>query len=427
MIAAALALALALPGAGDSVPVVTLREAIARAARVDPQYVQAVGQRGNAEWARRQARLAFLVPSLTASIDATKFSQPFFNLGVGRPTDQAVNFRLNAQYELLSLRKFTDLSATDAGLQAAAANAEQQRFTTAFQTERDFYAVLLGQELLRVARERLGRAREQSQVGRARVLSGAAVQSDSLQLTLERTRAESDLLRQEVALRVARLQLGRRIGIDGPADAAPLDTLPAPPLAFGLAEALGAALAQGPQYRQARAAERQTAALLRGQRGAYLPSVNLTGAYTRFDESFFPGGRIVSQVQMVVSLPIWNNGQREIAVQAARVNHDVARAVRVDLERAARRDVSEAHETYEAARRAEELALAGDRAARENFRVQELRYRSGATTILDLIDAQFQLTQADADVAQARYATRLALAGLEVIIGRRLTPEREAM
>jgi outer membrane protein TolC len=52
--------------------------------------------------------------------------------------------------------------------------------------------------------------------------------------------------------------------------------------------------------------------------------------------------------------------------------------------------------------------------------VQDQRYRAGAATILELVDAQVQLTQAGADVVQTRYATRLALAGLESILGRRL-------
>ena len=51
--------------------------------------------------------------------------------------------------------------------------------------------------------------------------------------------------------------------------------------------------------------------------------------------------------------------------------------------------------------------------ARENYRVQESRYRAGSTTILDVLDAQIRLTQSEADLVQARYAARLALAGLD--------------
>jgi outer membrane protein TolC len=71
------------------------------------------------------------------------------------------------------------------------------------------------------------------------------------------------------------------------------------------------------------------------------------------------------------------------------------------------------------------LAIEGLVVARESFRVQQTRYQSGATTILDLLDAEVNLSQAEADLVQARYGTRLALAGLESILGRRLFTDKE--
>ena len=58
--------------------------------------------------------------------------------------------------------------------------------------------------------------------------------------------------------------------------------------------------------------------------------------------------------------------------------------------------------------------------AQENLDVQQNRYRAGATTILDLLSAQVSLSEAEAGLVQALYATRLSLAGLEAILGRRL-------
>src|SRR2546422_2629199 len=72
-----------------------------------------------------------------------------------------------------------------------------------------------------------------------------------------------------------------------------------------------------------------------------------------------------------------------------------------------------------------DLAVQGLAVARESFRVQQTRYSSGATTILDLLDAEVNLSQAEADLVQARYGTRLALAGLESILGKRLFTDKE--
>jgi outer membrane protein TolC len=95
------------------------------------------------------------------------------------------------------------------------------------------------------------------------------------------------------------------------------------------------------------------------------------------------------------------------------------------MDRAVQHDVSAAYDAYVTARGTAELATQGLAVARESFRVQQTRYSSGATTILDLLDAQVNLSQAEADLVQARYSTRLALAGLEMILGRRLFTDKD--
>jgi outer membrane protein TolC len=193
----------------STMPHVTLTEAIRLATGVDPAYVRAAGQVDNAEWGRRAAVLAFIIPSLAVSLDATRYSTAFFNIGIGAPTSNAVNFRANAVYELISVRKITDLGFTKAELEASQANAERQKFQTAFDTENDFLNVLVSRELTRVAHSRLERAQEQFTVARARVLSGAAVQ---IRLAAAGARTDAGPARSAAAgsrLKVARLQLGR--------------------------------------------------------------------------------------------------------------------------------------------------------------------------------------------------------------------------
>jgi outer membrane protein TolC len=412
------------PMAEDSIPRVTLREALQRAVGLNPDYVQALGFVNEAEWARSAARIAFVLPSVTATLSGTKYSDKFFNIGTGTLQSTSVVFEADARYEIFSAAKFTDLSRTSAELEAASASELQRRYGAALLTESAYYNVLAESELTRVASERVGRADEQLKVARARVLSGAAVQTDSLEARLEFTRARVLLRREETALTVARLELGRRIGLPGAADAEPLDTMPAPDLPITRGEALVRALDQGPDYRIARANQRAAEAVLKGRRGAYLPVLALTGSHVRFDDHVFPNARAVSSVTLGISLPIWNNGLRELAIDQARTDRDVARAVRNDIERAAARDVTFAYEGYETSRYNTDLALEGTLVARENYRVQDVRYRAGASTIVDLLLAQSGLSDAEAGLVQSRYANRLALAGLESILGQRLFPER---
>jgi len=427
-----LALLLALQGAlsppQDTLPRVTLREALERSARLDPNYVTALGQVDNAAWARRNAFAVFVLPSVTVSMTAQR-SNPLGFVFAGDTfflAKTAWTGQLTARYDLFTGgQKLAELSRSSAELQGARANELRQRFATALLTESDYYAVLANTELDRVARERLRRAREQLAVARARVVSGAAVSTDSLNLRLELTRAQVGQLEQGSALRVARLELGRRVGASGPVDATPLDTAAAPDLPVSLAEAISEAARQGPEYRRAAAEERAANATYRAELGNYLPHASLAFNAFSVDTAFFPNLFKPTDFTLTVTLPLWNNGQRELALSRARVNKNVARARRQDLDRAVQHDVTAAYDAYVTARASAELAKEGLLIARESFRVQQTRYSSGATTILDLLDAQVNLSQAEADLVQARYGTRLALAGLESILGKRLFTDKE--
>lgn len=406
----------------DTMPRVTLTLALERAARLDPNYVAALGQIDNAEWARRNAFTVFLLPSVTVGAIAQRTNPKGFFF-----TDQLLrvsttwNAQLIARYDLFTGgQKIAELSRSSAELEGAHADELRQRFATALVTESDFYAVLANVELDRVARERLRRAQEQLAVARARVVSGAAVSTDSLNLRLELARAQVGQLQQSSALRVSRLELGRRIGVVGPVDAVPLDTALAPELPIALADAISEAARQGPDYRVAAANEREASAAYRAELGNYLPRATLTFTANASDTAFYPNFYKQTSFLLGISLPIWDNGQRELALSRARVNKNVARATREDMFRAVQHDVTAAYEAYETARASGLVARNAVLVAREGFRVQQTRYSAGATTILDLITSQVALSEAEAARVQAEYSTRLALAGLESILGRRL-------
>jgi outer membrane protein TolC len=413
------------PAADDSLPMVTLTEALQRAARLDPNYVRALGLVDNAAWARRAAWSAMVLPSLTVTTDYTNFTISQFNVGTGAQAKTSATSRLDARFELFTgFRKMADLSRTGADLESAHAGELQQRFLTALETEADYYAVLSNRELLDVARDRVRRAGEGLVVARARVVSGAAVQTDSLQLLLELDQARVELLQEEARLRVARLQLGRRVGVAHGVEAVPLDSARAADLPISLPDAISQALEQGPDYRVARANERSAEASLRARRGSYFPQAILSANTIGFGDTYLSRGLSRSSLTFSLSFPLWDNGQRELALTRARTARDLARVTREDLERSAEADVTAAYEAYQTARATTDLSTRSVLVAQENYRVQEARYRAGASTILDLLDAQSGLTEAQATLVQSRYAARLALAGLEAMLGRRLFNDR---
>ena len=416
-----LALLVAAPLAAQTpIPTVTLREARHRAATVDPTAVAGRANADAATWQRRSAWADLLTPQVTLGANYTHYSEPFFNFGTGNITPNSTNATVEARYLLIGSGRFTTLRRAQAALTEAEAAEVAAKFQSEYVTDATYYGVLAGEELTRVAADRLKRAEEGQANARARVLAGSATASDSLQTLLKVNDARLDLMQRTGDLAVARLALGRRIGITGPAAAAPLDSVPSQALPLTLEAATRELLDHGPDLTAARATENSASAVLWSQRERYLPDVTLSATAGAFDEKFFPSATKRSQLAITAAFPLWDAGRRETALAQARANNDIARTTREDQERGVAERMTGAWSDYNTAVASLEFARTGVRVSTENFRIQEVRYREGASTINDLLTAQVAEGEADSSLVQARYAARLSLARIEALLGRRL-------
>lgn len=408
----------------DGVPVVTLSEARRRADAVAPALAVARSQTATAVWDRRASWSSLFTPSVNAGMSYLHFSQPFFNFGTGAISSSATNATLDASYVILGGSKFADLKRSRASLASAEANETAIRYRTSYETDAAYYSVLQDEDLARVARNRLDRAEQQFKLARARVAAGDAISTDSLQLLLEVNRSRLGVNRADSAVAVSQLRLGRLIGIPGPAQAAQVDTGPPPPLPITVEDAIAEMLARGPQVEAARADERRAGAALGVERAAYLPKLTLGATTGAYDARLFPSATRRTQYGVTASLPIWNAGQRELSIARAQADRNIAAANRKDTERAAAELMTASYEGYRTASAGIDLAQVGVVVAAETYRVQHARYAEGATTILDVLEAQTALTEAEAALVQSRYSSRLALAEVEALLGRRLFPDR---
>src|SRR3989442_12432929 len=142
-----LALLLALQGAvspqtSDSLLQITLREALQRAAQLDPSYVAALGQVDNAVWARRNAFAVFVLPSVTMNVNQQHTDPAGFFF-----TDSLLRLKttwsaqLNARYDLFTRgQKVAGLPPAGGALEGAHADEPRQRLSTALPDEAGHYA-----------------------------------------------------------------------------------------------------------------------------------------------------------------------------------------------------------------------------------------------------------------------------------------------
>ncbi|HMV32497.1 MAG TPA: TolC family protein, partial [Gemmatimonadales bacterium] len=126
------------------------------------------------------------------------------------------------------------------------------------------------------------------------------------------------------------------------------------------------------------------------------------------------------QLQLGLSWPIFNRFQREQTIVTRLSTLDAAEASAQDARREVQASLTTQYAALDAARVRMEITQSSLEAATEDLRVVSERYRVGAATILDVLNSQEALAQAEVDVVTARFDYLKARAQIEALIGRRL-------
>lgn len=414
------------PPARQARPIV-LAEAISLAQRNAPAAVQARGSLRNSAAAVRSAYAAFL-PSLNLNASAAEQSPatPRVNPTTGELVAGrwATTEGFSMGLELFSgLRRWYDLRAARARLDASESSIDARRFELALQVKQQYYASLAAREAEAAALAQKAQADSQLVLSVAKVRARTATRSDSLRARIQVGQAELALANARNDRRVADAGLSRLVGLVEPVTASP-EGLPADETLTVDEAALERLVADAPVVREAELTLAAARAASRAARSPYLPSLNLSyarnrvGASQEFDP--FPDRFNYSgQLRFTLSLPVFNQWTRESNVVQADVALTTAEAATRDARLAAQQTLVEALGAATVARQQIATQTASVVAAEEDLRVQQQRYRLGASTILDVLTSQTQLTQARLALVQARFTARVARAQLDAIAGPR--------
>jgi outer membrane protein len=419
----------------DTAIPITLDEAIERARRNAPASIQARGtERAN----RAAVRSAYgaLLPNVSVSLGGGRgFSDPnsrTFTNEAGENVTRAEGWTYSNGLSLnMTLfnggQSLYNIRTASANVNVAEAGEISQEFQTALDVSQQFYNALAARESEEAARTQLELAVQQMRFSSVRVRSGVATKSDSLRSLIQVGNAQLALLSAQTNLRSANASLTRLIGSDVTVTAAPSDTIMPQLDSVALDTASLARLAEdGPAVRQSASSLEAAKALRRAARAPYLPTV--TASYSRSgsgaarfgigSDPYAYGGRL----NFALSYPIFNGFARETQVVRADVAEDNAVAALRDARLAARQLLVQNVDLLRTAQQRFSVQAISVTAAEEDLRVQQLRYNAGASTLLDVLTSQNQLSQAETALIQARFDARVARARLEALIGQRLSP-----
>jgi outer membrane protein len=408
---------------------VTLAEAIQLSEKVQPSVIRAKGDVSTAGAQVRNAWGAYL-PTLSAGSSASDFFSEGASrvdpvtgeLTSGNRSSRSISTSLSASLDLFTgFRRGAEMRAARAGEDAADASLVDARFAQALTTTNQFLDALAAAQLLRVRETSLRRAEEQLKVSVAKLRAGSATRSDSLRSLVNLGNARLDQITTQTQLATAEANLARLIGTIGRVRAADDSAFYVVMPAVDTQALRIEAESKSPQVQSAVASAVAARASVRASRSSYWPTLALS-ANTGWNGSRVNDYTLQNQRQFSLSLR-WNlfdRFDRELTITQREADLDVAEATASETKRAIEANLSQRLAELDAARERIKITQTSVAAAGEDLRVQQERYRLGASTIVDVLLSQEALNQAEVDVVNARFDYLRAKAQLEALIGRNL-------
>ena len=284
----------------------------------------------------------------------------------------------------------------------------------------DAYLTVIAQRHVLELNERArDNARAHYEFARQRYDGGIGSRLNAVRAQQELSGDEARVEEARLGIRRAQEMLGVLIAVDGPVDAAGDPTFELPPDTDNNGQPTdGSAFAGRPDVQLV--IQRQLAAE-RVARDAWkdkLPSVTSLFA----PQWLAPSGLFAEtrswRASVLFSVPLFDSGQRSGLERERRALVEMVRTERSNIERQASSEIRTAREAVAATERALQHARTAADQASEVVRITDIAFREGATTNIEVIDAQRGARDAETAAVIAEHAVRRARLELLVSTGR---------
>jgi outer membrane protein TolC len=391
--------------------VVTFDEAVRRALAANPDVAQAAQTILRAEAVLHGTRSVHW-PAVNATVTTTMLNEERgFNGLVTQPQTQSALAGAVA-YPVLSAARWAQVVQAGDRVRVARIGAEETRRQVAIAAAQAYLAIVTRRRQVEVNERALANAQVHLDYATTRLEAGAGSKLNEVRAAQELESIRVVLEATHLAVTRAQEALGVILAIDAPVDAGPEPGFEIPVttddawLAARTDVRLSAA--------QVEAAERVASDSWKDWvpvgTASFLP-VWLTPA------GLFQPSRTWSAV-LQFGVPVFDGGQRKAL---SRERETLAEAARIDLgdvRLRARSELRAAYATVESTQRGLESARLAAKHAAEVVRITDIAFRAGATTNLEVIDAQRRARDTDTAATVAEDFVRLARLDLLVALGR---------
>jgi outer membrane protein TolC len=286
-----------------------------------------------------------------------------------------------------------------------------------------YYAYLAAQQNLTVQEEAAQRAEEQLKLIQSRYELGSASKSDVLKQKVQFGTDQLALLRAKDGVVEYEASLAYTIGLDPREKYEFSADYRVQELSITLDEAIGVSLTHNPSLLAGEKSADQAKHNLRAAKSNYLPTLSVSYDMSRFNGTLgYPNEFDYSSHSrdwgFRISYPIFNGFVREQQVTAASVSRNNALAQLADTRNFTVTTVKTTHFEVAQLGTQREVSQENVAAAEEDLRITQEKYNLGAATILDLLNAQVSLKEAQVALIQVQFDLNLAIARLENAMGK---------
>lgn len=405
---------------GAPVRALSFDEAIARALEQNPDVAIARNAIQRAEALLQQAQ-TIMRPTVAGTVTTTVLdSERSFGDQVTQPRTQSV-FAGSVSYPILAPSRWALRAQAADQVGVAELGVADRAKAVAVSTAQAYLAVIAQKRLVETNERALETARAHLEYADARLEAGAGSRLNALRAGQEVATSEALLELARLGVRRAQEALGVLVAADAPVDAAgePALEVPAGPVAAGEGQAGDGTWVMGrTDVQLSLALQRAAQRVVDDSWKDWLPNgvVGLEPSYVTPSGLFQPSRSMRALVQF--SVPIYDGGVRKAAALQRQAALDLAGLQLTDLQLQARSELRSAQAAVEMTARALEHARLAASNAAEVLRITDVAFRTGATTNLEVIDAQRRARDADTAVAQAEDRVRQARLDLLVALGR---------
>jgi outer membrane protein TolC len=290
---------------------------------------------------------------------------------------------------------------------------ESTRLDVIFDVHQTFYQLAVALALRSVAGNNLTNVEAHLGVAQNRIAAGDTTPADVLRAQVEVDNAKAELIRTESLIRIAKGDLNTVMGLSAetPFEIDVSDAAQAADVEMSFSALLEKAVKSRPEIKAAQSAVTIAQQQVQVAKGAFGPKVYADGSYGWRDDSASLGDEVWS-AGITVEVAAFEGFSNQHKLARTRAELTQAETALEQVHLAIHKDVWAA---YARVREAQELVLATRtqvRDAEENMRLMAARYKAGAVTVTDLLDAQTALTTAEARQVQSHWGCQLARSAL---------------